>query len=129
MKSTLRIACGSASAEDRIDLAVEMTERGDIQYLCMDGLAERTLALAHQRRDPATGRAAYDTRLPEVASDVLPLAVERGVRIICNFGAANPGDAGAYLARRARELKLKGVKVAVIEGDNVAKYVADNDPI
>jgi hypothetical protein len=126
---TVRIACGSASAEDRIDLAVEMTDRGDIQYLCMDGLAERTLALAHQRRDPTTGRGAYDTRLPEVASDVLPLAVKRRVKIVCNFGAANPADAGAYLAKRARELGLSGVKVAVIEGDDVARYVTEHDPI
>ena len=125
---TVRIGCGSAYSEDRIDLAMDMTDRGDIQYLCMDGLAERTLALAHQRRDPS-GQGAYDTRLPDVASDLLPLAVERGVKIVCNLGAANPAAAGKYLADAARELGLHGVKVAVIEGDDVAKYVTDVDPI
>jgi hypothetical protein len=105
-----------------------MTDRGEIQYLCMDGLAERTLALAHQRRDSA-GQGAYDTRLPDMANDLLPLAVERGVKIVCNMGAANPAAAGEYLATTAKELGLHGVKVAIIEGDDVAKYVAEVDPI
>jgi len=125
----VRIGCGSAYSEDRMDLAVDMTDRGDIQYLCMDGLAERTLALAHQKRDPVTGRGTYDTRLPDMASDLLPLAVERGVKIVCNLGAANPAAAGQYLQNAAWELGLHGVKVAVIEGDDVAKYVAEVDPI
>jgi hypothetical protein len=124
----VRIGCGSAYSEDRIDLAVDMTERGDIRYLSMDGLAERTLALAHQRRAPGAGGGAYDTRLPELATDLLPVAVKRGVTIVCNMGAANPSAAGAYLAAQARDLGLGGVRVAVIEGDDVARYVAENDP-
>jgi hypothetical protein len=128
-KTSIRVGCGSAYSEDRIDLAMEMTARGRIQYLCMDGLSERTLALAHQRRDPRTGEGAFDVRLPELASDVLPLAVGHGVKIISNMGAANPRGAATYLRDHAKAQSLRGVRVAVIEGDDVAAYVAEHDPV
>jgi len=125
----VRVGCGSAYSEDRIDLAMEMTAQGRIQYLCMDGLSERTLALAHQRRDARTGEGAFDVRLPELASEVLPLAVAHGVKIISNMGAANPRGAAMYIREHAKSRSLRGVKVAAIEGDDVAAYVAENDPI
>jgi hypothetical protein len=126
--TSVRIGCGSAYSEDRIDLAVDMVERGNIKYLAMDGLAERTLALAHQRRDPVTGAGGYDTRLAQVASELLPAAARRGVTIITNMGAANPVDAAEYLAAAAAQQGLDDVRIAVIEGDDVAAYVAENDP-
>jgi hypothetical protein len=127
--TSVRIGCGSAYSEDRIDLAVDMADRGDIGYLAMDGLAERTLALAHQRRDPTTGAGGFDTRLAQVASDLLPVAARRGVKVISNMGAANPIAAAEYLAEQAESHGLHDVRVAVIEGDDVAAYVAEADPI
>jgi hypothetical protein len=127
--SSVRLGCGSAYSEDRIDLAVDMVDRGGVDYLAMDGLAERTLALAHQRRDPVTGAGGYDTRLAQVARDLLPAAARRGVKIITNMGAANPSDAAEYLATAARSHGLRDLQVAVIEGDDVAAYVAEADPL
>ncbi len=129
MAPLLRIGCGSAYSEDRIDLALEMVDRGRITYLCMDGLAERTLSLAHQRRDVHTGEGSYDTRMPDIAGHLLPLAAERGVKIIANIGAANPRAAGRYLADEATRNGLEGVSVGVITGDDVSEYVRQHDPI
>ena len=44
MKATLRIGAGSSFADDRIAPAVELAERGAIDYLAFECLAERTIA-------------------------------------------------------------------------------------
>jgi Acyclic terpene utilisation family protein AtuA len=126
---TVRVGCGSAYAEDRIDLAVDMVERGDVRYLCMDGLAERTLALAHQRRDPVTGEGSYDVRIPALAEEVVPRAAKRGVTIVASMGGANPAAAGRYLVDAARRQGLEGVRIGVIEGDDVTRYATERDPV
>ncbi|MEA2683692.1 MAG: hypothetical protein QOK05_2020 [Chloroflexota bacterium] len=125
---SVRLACGSAFGDDRISLAVDMAARGNVSYICLDGLAERTLALAHQRRDPVTGEGSFDVRIPELTETLLPVAVEKGITLIANMGAANPAAAGRYVAEQARNKGLK-VRVAVIEGDDVTSWARDNDPI
>ena len=52
---TIRIGTGAGFSGDRIEPSVEVAERGDVQYLVFECLAERTIALAQQAkmRDPA----------------------------------------------------------------------------
>jgi hypothetical protein len=129
MATTTRIGCGSAYAEDRIDLAVDMVERGGVQYLCMDGLAERTLALAHQRGVSPNGYG-YDVRLPRIVEELLPPALSRGVTIIGNVGAGDPGGAAEFVSREAKRRGFKQeVRVGLIEGDDVTEYVERTDPV
>ena len=61
---TIRIGSGAGYSGDRIEPAVELAERGDLQYLAFECLAERTIALAQQARmkDPDAG---YDPLLAE----------------------------------------------------------------
>ncbi len=127
-KSSVRIGCGSGYGDDLIELAVDMADRGKISYLGMDGLAERTLALAQLRMldDPQAG---YDLRLEEVARSLLPMANARKVKIVTNMGAANPRAAGRYLASSAKQQGLSDARIAVIEGDNVRDWVDTNNPI
>ena len=125
---SVRIGCGSGYGDDLIELAVDMADRGQVEYLCMDALAERTLMLAQLRRvdNPDLG---YDLRLEEVAHELLPMADKRKVKIVSNMGAANPGAAGRYLSQKAREQGLKNTRVAVITGDNVRDWVDANNPV
>jgi hypothetical protein len=53
----IRIGAGAGFAGDRIEPAVELIEKGDLDYLCFECLAERTIALAQlaRQRDPAGG--------------------------------------------------------------------------
>src|ERR1700722_18822638 len=120
-RPTVRIGCGSAYADDDVDLAVNMIKYGRVTYLAMDSLAERTLSLAQLRRqqDPAAG---FDERLAEIARRVVPEAAARGGRIIGNMGAANPEMAGEVLADAIRAQGGTG-KVAVITGDDVMSDV------
>ena len=54
---TVRIGSGAGYSGDRIEPALELAEKGDIQYLVFECLGERTVALAQQARlkDPDGG--------------------------------------------------------------------------
>ncbi len=56
MKS-LRIGTGAGFSGDRIEPAVDLAARGELDYLVFECLAERTIALAQQARraDPEAG--------------------------------------------------------------------------
>ena len=47
---SIRIGCGGAWEYDLIPPAVLMADKGELQYLCAEHLAERTLGLAQQPR-------------------------------------------------------------------------------
>ncbi len=85
----IRLGSGAGFQGDRIDPAVELVEKGDIQYLVFECLAERTIAIAQKNRlkDPSLG---YDTLLEARMEAVLRLCREKRIKIITNMGAANP---------------------------------------
>ena len=86
---TIRIGSGAGYSGDRIEPAVELAEKGDIDYLGFECLAERTIALAQQER-LARPDAGYDPLLVARFEAVLPVCAARRIRIITNMGAANP---------------------------------------
>ena len=123
---TIRIGSGAGYSGDRIEPAVELAERGDLQYLGFECLAERTIALAQQarRNDPDGG---YDPLLTMRMEATLSACVRRGVRVITNMGAANPIAAAREIARVARRLGLTGLRIAAVTGDDVLDRVMDED--
>jgi hypothetical protein len=126
MKKSIRIGAGAGYSGDRIEPAVELAEKGDIDYLVFECLAERTIALAQQARmkDPDAG---YDPLLEARMLAVLPACVRKGIRIITNMGAANPAAAAARVRDIARSLGLKGLKIAAISGDDVLATLRGGD--
>ena len=121
-KSLLRIGAGSSFADDRIAPAVDLAERGELDYLVFECLAERTIARENQTRmkDPEKG---YTPRLLERMSAVLPACLKNGVRIVSNMGAANPAAAARLVVRLASDTGLGAVSCAVVEGDDVAEIL------
>ena len=123
---TIRIGAGAGYSGDRIEPAVELAERGELDYLIFECLAERTIALAQQAKlkDPTQG---YDPLLVDRMRAVLRPCSEHGVRILTNMGAANPLAAAAQIRAIARELDLPHLKVAAITGDDVLALVTGGD--
>jgi len=123
---TIRIGSGAGYSGDRIEPAVELAEKGDIQYLVFECLGERTVALAQQARmkDPEGG---YDPLLEERIRAVLPVCAAKGIRIVTNMGAANPVAAARKTAEIARSLGLAALKIAAIVGDDVLDACKDGD--
>jgi hypothetical protein len=124
----VRLGSGAGFSGDRIEPAVELAEKGDIDYLVFECLAERTIALAQQARrlDPDGG---YDPLLEARMRAVLPICARKKIRIITNMGAANPLAAARRTAEIAKELGLKGLRVAAVLGDDVADAVRNSDAI
>jgi len=123
-----RIGAGAGYAGDRIDPAQALAERGALDVLVFECLAERTIALAQLRRSREPGHG-YDPLLQERLRAVLPACVRQGTTIISNMGAAHPEAAGAAALAVARELGLPRLKVAVVTGDDVLAWVRANDPV
>ena len=120
-----RIGAGAGYAGDRIDPAQALAERGELDALVFECLAERTIALAQLRRaqDP---RAGYDPLLAARLRAVLPACLANGVRIITNMGAAHPEAAGAAALAVASELGLP-LRAAVVSGDDVLEWMRQHN--
>jgi hypothetical protein len=123
---TIRIGSGAGYSGDRIEPAVELAADGKIDYLVFECLAERTIALAQQvkLKDPNAG---YDPLLAARMRAVLPICVKNHVKIVTNMGAANPAAAAQATRAIARDLGLKGLKVAAVEGDDALAYLREHD--
>src|SRR4051794_1230697 len=122
----VRIGCGAGFSGDRIEPAIELAERGGLDYLVFQGLAERTIALAQQARMEIS-QLGYDPLLAERMGAVLPACVTNGVKIVSNMGAANPVAAARRTAEIARSLGLSGLKIAAVEGDDVIAVLRAHD--
>jgi CheY-like chemotaxis protein len=114
----LRIGGASGFWGDSSVGAPQLVERGDVDVLVFDYLAELTMSLLAGARlkDPGAG---YATDFVSVAmASVLPEVVRRGIRVISNAGGVNPrGCAQALQALAARQgLTLK---IAVVLGDDL----------
>lgn len=123
----LFIGCAAGFSGDRVDAAGpvvdtlirRLAERGGSAYLIFETLAERTLALAQLRRraDPQAG---YEPLLDLMLRPVLARCLQHGIRIVSNFGAANPHAAARFIQGMARELGLAAPAIAVVQGDDLS---------
>jgi hypothetical protein len=126
MSRIVRLGAGAGFAGDRLEPAVDLAERGQLDYLVFECLAERTIALAQQarQRNPAVG---YDPLLEERMAAVLPACRRNGVRIVTNMGAAHPLAAAEAIRHVAGSLGLDGLLVAAVTGDDVLDAARDAD--
>lgn len=117
MKNKIRIGCGAGFSGDRIEPAIILAEKGELDYLVLECLAERTIALANKRKmaDPTKG---YDPLLERRIETLLPHLVKNNICLITNMGAANPIEGAKKVVEIAQKQGLK-VKVAAIHGDDM----------
>jgi hypothetical protein len=123
---SIRIGSGAGYSGDRIEPAVELAEKGDLQYLVFECLGERTVALAQQARmkDPEGG---YDPLLEARMRAVLPICAGKGITIVTNMGAANPLAAAKRTAEIANAMGLTSLRIAAVIGDDVLEACKDGD--
>jgi hypothetical protein len=126
--ASVRIGTGAGFSDDRIDPAQEMAEKGDVDYLVFECLAERTIARENLTRmqNPEKG---YTPYLVERFQAVLPACVKNNIRIVTNMGAANPLSAARVVRQEARALGLPELPVAVVIGDDVTEQIKANPQI
>lgn len=119
----LLIGCAAGFSGDRIDAAgpvvQELIRQRQPAVLIFETLAERTLALAQlaRRSDPEAG---FEPLMPEFLRPVLADCLQHGIRIVSNFGAANPQAAARTIHHLAQALGTRTPRIAVVHGDDLS---------
>jgi hypothetical protein len=122
-EAVLRVGCAAGFSGDRTDAAAPVVDAliasGGPAVLIFETLAERTLALAQlaRRDNPDAG---YEPLLDDLLRPVLARCLDSRVRIVSNFGAANPAGAARRIAALARELGLRAPRIAIVQGDDLS---------
>ncbi len=120
---TIRIGSGAGFGNDRIRPALDLLKDGNLDFLCLECLAERTVAIAQQNKSVSPDKG-YNSYLVRRMSGILPLAYKNKVKVISNMGAANVRAAVKKTAEIAREKGLTGLKIVGVEGDDVFPQLA-----
>ncbi len=118
----IRLGTGAGFSADRLDPAVELIAKGQLDVIVFECIGERTLAFGHRDRmaDPQAG---YNPLLERRLGAVLPLCARHGTRLITNMGVANPRAAAGKAAALARGLGLRGLRITALEGDDVSDLI------
>ena len=120
--TSLKIACATGFSGDRTDgvlpVVNTLIQTGG-QALIFETLAERTLALSQlaKNQDPEHG---YEPLLEDLIGPALRQCLQHGIKIISNFGAANPPAAARRIKAIAQEQGLRSPRIAVLAGDQLS---------
>jgi hypothetical protein len=119
---SVRIGAGQGFYGDTPDGALDVAGSGDVSYICFDALAELTMAILQKdrMRNPEGG---YTRDLPAFMRRLLPVARERGIRLITNAGGMNPLGAAASVRAVARDLGMDDLRVGVVTGDDLTQRI------
>ena len=119
MRRMIRIASGQGFWGDWLEAPVHQVERGPIDYLMMDYLAEVTMSIMQKQRsrDPSLG---YAKDFVPLMSRLLPALLQQRVRVIANAGGVNPSACADAVLAAAREQGLAArLKIGVVSGDDI----------
>ncbi len=118
MSEPILIGNGQGFWGDSIDAPIKMVEGGKIHYLTLDYLAEVTMSIMQRQkqRNPQKG---YATDFVDLMHKILPTIVEKNIKVIANAGGVNPTACRQAVFAVARKLGLKGLKIGIVEGDDI----------
>ena len=122
---TIRIANGQGFWGDWLEAPIQLVERGPIDYLTLDYLAEITMSIMQKQksRDPNAG---YARDFLSVVNRILPKCLDRNIKIVANAGGVNPQACVAGMADVIKKLGLSGkVKIGVVTGDDIMDRIDD----
>ncbi|MEM7518343.1 MAG: acyclic terpene utilization AtuA family protein [Planctomycetota bacterium] len=117
-KDKVLVANGQGFWGDSILGPIRLLREGPLDYLTLDYLAEVTMSIMQKlhSRDPSKG---YATDFVKLIDRVLPELLEKNVRVVANAGGVNPHGCKDALMAVLEKHGVKGVKVAVVEGDDI----------
>ncbi|MFU8813438.1 MAG: acyclic terpene utilization AtuA family protein [Balneolaceae bacterium] len=118
MKQSIRIASGQGFWGDLPNAPIQQVRNGQIDYLVMDYLAEVTMSIMQKQRmhNPEYG---YARDFVGVVEEILEEITQSGVKVISNAGGVNPRACKDVLLSIAREKGYHGLKIAVVDGDDI----------
>jgi hypothetical protein len=114
----VRIGNGCGFWGDNLDAPLRLAERGRLDYLTLEYLAELTMSILAVQKAKDAG-AGYATDFIDVLGRLAPvMQKQRGLRVVTNAGGMNPR---ACAAKAKEVLAAAGVgrRVAVVGGDDL----------
>jgi Acyclic terpene utilisation family protein AtuA len=124
------IGAAAGFAGDRSDAGAPLVDalaaQSGPRFLMFETLAERTLALCQleRRQHPQRG---YSPALERLLPPVLARCLSSGIRVVGNFGGANPPAAARRIAEMARSIGLRVPRIAIVEGDDIVTRLSAAD--
>ena len=124
MKERIRIASGQGFWGDLLTAPYDQVTRGEIEYLVMDYLAEVTMSILQKqrRKNPSLG---YARDLVPLMEQLLPLLVEKNIRVITNGGGVNPLACRDAIFAVAANMGISGLSIGVVLGDDILGRLGD----
>ncbi|HVF39334.1 MAG TPA: acyclic terpene utilization AtuA family protein [Gemmatimonadaceae bacterium] len=123
MKQKVRVAGGQGFWGDSLDAPRDQVERGQVDYLMLDYLAEVTMSILQKQkeRDPSMG---YARDFIGAMDSVLDAVTQRGVRVVANAGGVNPPACAAAVQSLAASRGVGDkVRIAVVTGDDLLERI------
>ncbi len=124
LKAKIRVGCGQGFWGDLPSAPVAQVTKGPIDYLMMDFLAEVTMSIMQKqkRRNPELG---YAKDLVTIVEQILPICMEKGIRIVTNGGGINPEGCRDAIFKCARKKGIKGLRIGTVLGDDILGRLDD----
>ncbi len=118
MKEKIRIASGQGFWGDLLEAPYHQVTKGPVDYLVMDYLAEVTMSILQKqkKKNPELG---YARDIPELMKRILPVCIEKEIKIITNGGGVNPFSCAQEVKKVANSLGIKNLKIGVVLGDDI----------
>jgi hypothetical protein len=122
MKQCIRVASGQGFWGDLLTAPVDQVTRGPVDYLVMDYLAEVTMSIMQKqkRKDPSLG---YARDLIPLMMRILPVIMDKNIRVITNGGGVNPLACRDAIFGAARALGIHGLSIGVVLGDDIIEQL------
>ena len=113
----VRVGGGQGFYGDTPRAVAGLLEAG-VDYLCLEALAELTLAILQKDRQKDETRG-YTKDLPTYLRAALPAVAAGRTKLITNAGGINPASAARAAIDTARDLGLSGLTIATVLGDDL----------
>jgi hypothetical protein len=115
--ATVTVAGGQGFYGDT-PTAVDSLLAEGVDYLCLEALAELTLAILQKDRQKDETRG-YARDLPAYLARALPFVANGRTKVVTNAGGINPAAATRAAAETARAMGISGIKIATVLGDDL----------
>src|SRR5882724_2408228 len=119
MKDLVRVGNGCGFWGDNLDAPIYLAERGQLDYLTLEYLAELTMSILAQQkqRDPLAG---FATDFLDVLERLIPiLRAQPNLKIITNAGGMNPQGCAARARGLLNRAGLLDRVVVTVAGDDL----------
>jgi hypothetical protein len=115
--ATVTVAGGQGFYGDT-PTAVDALLAEGVDYLCLEALAELTLAILQKDRQKDETRG-FARDLPAYLARALPFVANGRTKVVTNAGGINPAAATRAAAETARAMGITGIRIATVFGDDL----------